>query len=105
MAIPRAYPLYSRKTVKNPNGMKQQRKLTIEFSFVGDDNTPLDQSEVEFLNAAADAVRLTARIVDAPCNDMNTLAFLEVHLLIMLLSSGSSFFFLIENTILLRILQ
>lgn len=75
MAVPRAFPLYNRKTSVKKNSNK---KIRIEFLFVGENTTALDEDEVKCLNTAADSVRLAAKIVDAPCSEMNTNHFLEV---------------------------
>lgn len=42
-------------------------------------------SPVQCLANAADGVRLAARIVDTPCNEMNTDHFLDVSLTVLLL--------------------
>ena len=50
----------------------------MEFLFVGVNTAALTQSEVDCLNSTAESVRLAAKIVDTPCNEMNTDHFLEV---------------------------
>ena len=74
-AVARAFPLYSR---KNFHSAKKQSTITVEFCFKGEDTAPPSEEEISCLAAAADGIRLTARIVDAPCNEMHTDAFLEV---------------------------
>ena len=73
--MPRAFPIYNKKTFKSA---ASQKRILIWFLFVGENTDALDQSEVDCLNAAGQSVRLTAKIVDAPCNDMNTSHFVEV---------------------------
>ena len=73
-AVARAYPSFTRKKGSNKAG----RTVTVEYLFVGDDKTPLTQDEANCITYAAESVRLAARIVDTPCNEMNTDCFLEV---------------------------
>ena len=75
IAVSRAYPLYNRKTTRTTFGKKS---VLVEFLFVGDKTDALDQSEIDCLTSAAESVRLAAKIVDAPCNEMTTDHFLEV---------------------------
>ncbi|EDO41614.1 predicted protein [Nematostella vectensis] len=71
-AVARCFPLFSLKT-----NNKTKRTVTVEFLVVGKDATPLTEDDVSCLTAAAESVRLAAKIVDIPCNDMNTDHFLE----------------------------
>lgn len=74
-AIARALPLFNSKS-SNSNS---KRSVTVEFLLVGSDNDlSLSDSDIECLSVVASAIRLTARIVDAPCADMHTDAFLDV---------------------------
>lgn len=76
-AVARAFPLYTR---KNFLSMKKQSTITVEFCFKGKDSRDLLEEEILCLAAAADGIRLTAQIVDTPCNEMHTDAFVEVWL-------------------------
>uniref|UniRef100_A0AAQ5YS58 Cytosol aminopeptidase domain-containing protein n=1 Tax=Amphiprion ocellaris TaxID=80972 RepID=A0AAQ5YS58_AMPOC len=75
-AIARAFPIFSRRSTSSRRAEKKH--VTVEFVIVGQDNNPLDAAELECLSNAADGVRLAARIVDTPCNEMNTDHFLDV---------------------------
>lgn len=72
LAVARAFPKYSRKT-----GC-EKREATVTTEFVLPDGS-LDEEDCVMLDNAAESVRLAARIVDAPCNEMNTDHFLNVH--------------------------
>ncbi|XP_064610708.1 probable aminopeptidase NPEPL1 [Liolophura sinensis] len=73
-AIARALPLFNSKS-SNSNS---KRSVTVEFLLVGtDSDVSLSDSDIECLSVVASAIRLTARIVDAPCADMHTDAFLD----------------------------
>lgn len=82
-AVARAYPLYSRKTnLSSKLGATSAEKVPIAVSveyFLLDNAIPLTEDECLMLERAAESVRLTARIVDTPCNEMNTDHFLEVN--------------------------
>lgn len=103
-AIARAFPIFTRRS--NSARRADKKLVTVEFVIVGGDSSPLNVSELEVLNCdtffihkqpvsirntdcirssssqclsnAADGVRLAARIVDTPCNEMNTDHFLVV---------------------------
>eukprot|EP00058_Branchiostoma_floridae_P000348 XP_002585836.1 hypothetical protein BRAFLDRAFT_132933 [Branchiostoma floridae] len=72
-AVSRVFPSFSRKS-----GSSQRRKIVVEFLLVdgGKDNT-ISEDDAKCLQAACNAVRLTAQIVDTPCNEMNTDDFLN----------------------------
>lgn len=75
-AVARAFPLYSRKTGAEPT----QSTVNIEFILFENDSIStegLTESDVACLDATAAGIRLSARIVDAPCNDMNVSHFIE----------------------------
>lgn len=72
--IARCFPLYSTKT-----NVKTPRKVTVEFVLV--DGPALSAEDAQCMTTAAESVRLSARIVDAPCNVMHTDIFLEVELI------------------------
>ncbi|XP_026989230.1 probable aminopeptidase NPEPL1 [Tachysurus fulvidraco] len=73
-AIARAFPLFSRRSA---SCTMEKKRVTVEFVIVGQETIHLDLSTVASLNNVADGVRLAARIVDTPCNEMNTDHFLE----------------------------
>lgn len=98
-AVVRAFPLYSRKTsgvfgnsaanvaagdlditMTNADNSNQST-VNIEFIIIDKNGavseTPLDQSEIGCLEDAAKGIRLAARIVDMPCNEMNVSNFIE----------------------------
>ena len=52
--------------------------VTVEFILVGSVTTPLSPEECKMLEQAAESIRTAARIVDTPCNEMNTDHFLQV---------------------------
>lgn len=78
-AAARAFYDYCRKTK-----VKEQKKssvtVTVEFLIVPDNNgdNKVDQDEIATLERIANAIKMTARIVDTPCNDMNVNHFLDV---------------------------
>ncbi len=75
-AVARAFPLYSAKTGEKSN----VRNVTVSFLFTDQlkgTPTPNDE-EIECFNAMAQSIRLTARIIDTPCAEMNTDDFLQV---------------------------
>uniref|UniRef100_H3C481 Aminopeptidase like 1 n=1 Tax=Tetraodon nigroviridis TaxID=99883 RepID=H3C481_TETNG len=74
-AIARAFPIFSRRSSSSRRAEK--KNVSVEFVIVGQDNSPLEVTELECLSNAADGVRLAARIVDTPCNEMNTDHFLD----------------------------
>ncbi len=100
-AVSRAFPLFSRKTSKsnaNGNGSADVGGRTsadavrvetrVEFlspSADGDGGgggaatgTVVTEDELQALQAAANGIRLAAKIVDTPCNEMHTDAFVQV---------------------------
>lgn len=75
-AVARAFPLYSRKSGADQN----DSTVSIEFILFENDSISsngLTVSDVACLDAATAGIRLTARIVDAPCNEMNVSHFIE----------------------------
>lgn len=87
-AVARAFPLFNRKTSGGGNGAGDERQaakaggqtVSLEFlvmSAEGVAPAALTADEVMALEAAMNGVRLAARIVDAPCEDMNVCAFLR----------------------------
>ena len=80
--------MYSRKTNQsNSNSVDNQGvdkkstpyTVTVEFILVGNATTPLSAEECKMLEQAAESIRTAARIVDTPCNEMNTDHFLQVN--------------------------
>lgn len=80
-AVSRAYPLYSRKTSNN-TAPSTPPTVYVHFLIVSEDSpsvqTPLSASEIACLQNTCYGVRLAAKIVDAPCNDMNVDHFIQV---------------------------
>ncbi|KAJ6665679.1 hypothetical protein lerEdw1_002049 [Lerista edwardsae] len=74
-AIARAFPLF---TLRSSASRRTEKKtLTVEFFLVGQNNGPVEVETLKCLESATEGVRLAARIVDTPCNEMNTDSFLE----------------------------
>ena len=70
-AVARAFPLYSRKT-------KPTTPATVHIQFkIVEGNANLTDDDIDCLEHAAKGIRLAAKIVDAPCNEMNTSLFLK----------------------------
>ncbi|XP_075997395.1 putative aminopeptidase NPEPL1 [Genypterus blacodes] len=74
-AIARAFPIFSRRSTSSRRAEKKH--VTVEFVIVDRDGNRLEPAEVQCLSNAAEGVRLAARIVDTPCNEMNTDHFLD----------------------------
>ncbi|XP_055636702.1 probable aminopeptidase NPEPL1 [Toxorhynchites rutilus septentrionalis] len=77
-AVARAFPLYNRKSSKieaTTLPVETVTTVNVEFVLIGE-GTITDQ-DIEVLENAAKGIRLTARIVDAPCNEMNVSGFLK----------------------------
>ena len=75
-AVARSFPLYSKKSALKSC---KPSTVTVEFCFKdGEDTSPPTETEIACLTAAADGIRLAARIVDTPCNEMHTDIFLQV---------------------------
>lgn len=81
-AVARAYSLYTRKTVGDALSAQprpvREVEVRVEFLLVeGEAAVPaqLSRADVKCLDTSCSAVQLTARLVDAPCNEMNTEAF------------------------------
>ncbi|XP_050294719.1 probable aminopeptidase NPEPL1 [Anthonomus grandis grandis] len=79
-AIARAFPLYTKKSQSEDS----KPTVSVEFVIVPhganshlQDNSQLTENELKCLEYAVDGVRLAAKIVDAPCNEMNVDNFLE----------------------------
>lgn len=73
-AIARAFPLYTRKSSQ----LTPRSRVTVEFLLIGSGpEHPLTDTEIECMTQAARGIQLTARIVDAPCSEMHTDAFLD----------------------------
>ena len=88
-AVARAYSLYTRKTTGEPPNVqsrqsKDQAVVKVEFIIVNEENedeaarpSSMTDNDVAALKTSAEAITMTARIVDTPCNEMNTDAFVE----------------------------
>ncbi|XP_011364328.1 probable aminopeptidase NPEPL1 isoform X5 [Pteropus vampyrus] len=73
-ALARAFPLFTHRAGAS---RRTDKTVTVEFFLVGQDNGPVEVSTLQCLASATEGVRLAARIVDTPCNEMNTDTFLE----------------------------
>ncbi|EDV93262.1 probable aminopeptidase NPEPL1 [Drosophila grimshawi] len=94
-AVVRAFPLYSRKTgagnssgngAKSPlsdagDGEPNCSVVNVEFIVIDKDGCvqadPLSRDELKCLHETARGIRLAARIVDTPCNEMNVDHFVK----------------------------
>ena len=83
-AVARAYSAYTRKTVGEPPGAvaRPARDITVSVEFLlveGEKvaSASLPAPDLDALTASCQSIQLTARLVDAPCNEMNTDAFVE----------------------------
>lgn len=85
-AVARAYSLYNKKTVGDqPNVQQRQSRevlVTVEFLIVDESKETVSPSVLSpedrtVLESSSEAIHLTARLVDTPCNEMNTDHFLE----------------------------
>ena len=72
-SVGRVFPLYQRKT-----GPDKTIDIFVDYKFVGDKSEPLSTNEVQCFTAAVESIRLAAKIVDTPCNEMHTDIFLDV---------------------------
>lgn len=81
-AVARAFPLYSRKSSLHSSNAEKPT-VFVEFIIVpSNGNSPpegieLTADEIKCLENAATGIRLAARIVDTPCNEMTVDHFLE----------------------------
>lgn len=77
----RAFPLFSRKLSRlvEPNSVT----VRVEFAVLEENGTVsvVTKEEASALQSTADGIRLAARIVDTPCNEMNVDQFLVVGIL------------------------
>jgi probable aminopeptidase NPEPL1 len=71
-AVARAFPLFSRKTKQN----SQTNVVLVEFLLVGS-ASPVTREDIDCLENTSRGIRLAARIVDTPCNEMNVSHFVE----------------------------
>ncbi|KAG9474476.1 probable aminopeptidase NPEPL1 [Eleutherodactylus coqui] len=74
-AIARTFPLFTRRSSASRHAEK--KSIAIEFLLVGQNNGPMEVTTLKCLESATEGVRLAARIVDTPCNEMNTDHFIE----------------------------
>lgn len=75
-AVVRAFPLYSRKSRQSTTSPI----VNVEFILFEDDSISsytITPSDIECLDNAARGIRLAAKIVDAPCNEMNVSHFID----------------------------
>ena len=83
-AIARAFPLYSRKSSR---AKLRSRTVIVEFVLVGQNNTPISDEDAVCMSVVAESIRLSARLVDMPCQDMHTSAFVKVNKVMMMMIS------------------
>lgn len=92
-AVVRAFPLYSRKTSNNSSNSssssfssnsieKSNSTVSIEFVVIEKDGqlsttSALSADDIACMEEAARGIRLAAKIVDMPCNEMNVSHFIE----------------------------
>merc|ERR1712168_1214566 len=85
-AVARAYSAYTRKTVGEPPSAQprpvREVQVKVEFLLVEGETDPampanLTESDKKVLESSCEAIQLTARLVDTPCNEMNTTAFVD----------------------------
>lgn len=82
-AVARAFPLYSRKSNSQVSD-NVKSTISIEFVIVNKDtcaenlDSQLSEDDLQCIENAATGVRLAAKIVDAPCNEMTVDDFLKV---------------------------
>ena len=55
------------------------KTVTVEFVLVGKNDSPITSEDAECMSAVAESIRLSARLVDMPCQDMHTSAFVQVN--------------------------
>ncbi|XP_063815462.1 probable aminopeptidase NPEPL1 isoform X2 [Pseudophryne corroboree] len=73
-AIARAFPLFTRRSTACRRTDK--KSVVVEFLLIGQNNGPMEVT-LKCLETVTEGVRLAARIVDTPCNEMNTDHFIE----------------------------
>jgi len=88
-AVARAYSSYSRKTTGDPPNVTsrggKEAVVNVEFMIVDEDGeaeskavpSQLSVEDIKALVTSCEAIKTSARIVDMPCNEMNTDAFVE----------------------------
>lgn len=75
-AVVRAFPLYSRKSHQSDLVVT----VNVEFILIENDSVSqyiLSENDIKCLQNAEHGIRLAARIVDAPCNEMNVSHFIN----------------------------
>lgn len=84
-AVARAFPSYTRKTSeqsRNAGGGKQEVRngmdSVVNVEFICPDGDAVTEEDLQVLDDSAFGIRLAAEIVDTPCNEMHTDAFLDV---------------------------
>ena len=80
-AVARAYSLYNRKTssslIENAHSTAEPSPKVVSVEFVCPDQPSVSQDDLSVLEHAKDGIQMAARIVDTPCNEMHTDAFVE----------------------------
>ena len=91
-ALVRAFPQFSRKTnsTTSDSSSKARDKFSsdqvINVEFICTDGRSVTDEDVPCLTHVAKGIQMAARIVDTPCNEMHTDAFLDVCLYFLLLN-------------------
>ncbi len=80
-AVVRAFPTFSRKTGGGANGSRdrESKEHIVNVEFICPDGDGVTHEDLAPLRHAAGGIQMTARIVDTPCNEMHTDAFLDVN--------------------------
>lgn len=78
----RAYPLYSRKTSSSSNDSRADKFIVnVEFILIENETivseNVLSEADIKCLTNTCEGIRLAAKIVDAPCNEMNVQHFID----------------------------
>jgi len=79
-AVARAFSLYSRKTGPQAEAKQAKGEVRLEFILVQEGKAvpaALTQEDIKLLESSCSGIQLAARLVDTPCNVMNTSAFVE----------------------------
>lgn len=72
-ALSRCFPLYdSRTNVSTPSD-----NIEVEIELMVSDNKELSATEISFLETLCESIRITAKLIDTPCNVLHTEAFAD----------------------------
>ena len=84
-ALVRAFPQYSRKTntIASDSTLpktKEKSSHEVNVEIICTDGRSVTEEDASCLNYVARGIQMSAKIVDTPCNEMHTDAFLDVSL-------------------------